>query len=278
MKYIVKDKSGKGYKALSTIHLKGGSYDNSVKDDKTKHITIRTDILIDLLKEQNYNCAYCMKEITLDKATIEHIISQSFNDSSKKYNYDDLVKEYKSSLENIVGKIKPKDKKSIGQRHDTNYANMLAVCKGNSCGNSSHCDASRSAFQEKRPLLFISPLNKAQMSEIKFSKSGLIYYKKPIPKEELCEKSDYLSLDEDTNIRYDLYYVLNLNCNSIKEQRKRVLDAIKSVLIRLKFNSKMVKSYLTSFETKDNRYSHFCEDYGEFSQVAIFELKKHIKE
>ena len=284
MKYIVKDKSGKGYKALSTIHLNGASYDSSVKDDKTKHITIRTDILTDLLKEQNYNCAYCLKEIILDNATIEHIISQSFNDGSQKYDYDDLIKEYKSNLENIIGKIKPKDKKSIGQRHDTNYANMLAVCKGNSCGNSSHCDASRSVFQEKRPLLFIFPLNKIQMDNIKFSQTGLIYYKEPISKESLLQNienerkqpSDYLNLDEDRNIRYDLYHILNLNCDSIQEQRKRVLGAIKRALVKVRFNSKIVKGYLESFETKDNKYSHFCKDYGEFSQVAIFELKKHI--
>jgi hypothetical protein len=278
MRYIVKDKKGKGFKALSTKHLQGCSYTNDIKDDKTKGTTIRTDILIDLLKEQNYNCAYCMKEITIDNATIEHIISQSFNNNSTKYVYNTLVEKYTSNIENIVGKIKTNDKNSIGNKHDTNYANMLAVCKGNSCGNSSHCDASRSVLQDKRPLLFISPLNKIQMSNIRFSKTGLIYYKEPIVKESLEAKRDYLNLDEDSNIRYDLYYVLNLNCDSIKEQRERVLGAIKSVLIRLKFNHKMVKSYLASFETKDNRYSRFSEKYGEFSQVAIFELKKHIKE
>ncbi len=278
MKYIVKDKKGKGYKALSTEHLKGRSYKNDIKDDKTKRGTIRTDVLIDLLKEQNYNCAYCMKEITLNNATIEHIVSQSFNYKIKPYNYDILVKKYQKNIEDIIGKIKSKDIKCIGQTHDTNYANMLAVCKGNNCGNSSHCDASRSSFQEKRPLLFISPLNKIQMDNIRFSKTGLIYYKEPISKESLLKKSDYLNLDEDTNIRYDLYYILNLNCDSIKEQRERVLGAIKRALVKSKFNPKMVKGYLESFQTKDNRYSKFYEEYGEFSQVAIFELKKHIKE
>ena len=286
MKYIVKDKKGKGYKALSTEHLKGRSYKNDINDNKTEKGTIRTDVLTDLLKEQNYNCAYCMKEITLNNATIEHVISQSFNYKTKPYNYDILVKKYQKNIEDIIEKIKSKDIKCIGQIHDTNYANMLAVCKGNNCGNSSHCDASRSSFQEKRPLLFISPLNKQQMIDIHFSQSGLIYYKEPISKESLLEnikalgkqESDYLNLDEDTNIRYDLYYILNLNCDSIKEQRERVLGAIKRTLVRLKFNPKMVKGYLESFQTKDNRYSKFYEEYGEFAQVAIFELKKHIKE
>ncbi len=278
MKYILKDKKGKGYKALSTKHLQGCSYENDIKDNKTKKVTIRTDVLTDLLKEQNYNCAYCMKEITLDNAKIEHIISQSFNYKTEPYNYDVLVKKYRKSIEDIIGKIKPKDIKCLGQTHDTNYDNMLAVCKGNSCGNSSHCDASRSTFQEKRPILFVSPLNKQQMIDIHFSKSGLIYYKEPISKESLLKKSDYLNLDEDTNIRYDLYCILNLNCDSITEQRKRVLGAIKKALIRVKFNPKMIKRYWESFRTKDNRYSKFYEEYGEFSQVAIFELKKHIKE
>jgi len=285
MKYISKNKNGKGYKSLSTKHLKGRSYENDIKDDKTKNITIRTDILIDLLEEQNYNCAYCTKEITIKNAKIEHFISQSFNADNKNYNYDVLVKTYQKNIEDIIGKIKPKDKKFIGQVHDTNYNNMLAVCKGNSCGNSSHCDASRSEFQDKRPLLFISPLNKMQMDNIKFSRTGLIYYKEPISKESLLESikndkkqpSDYLNLDEDTNIRYDLYHILNLNCEAIREQRKRVLEAIKGTLIRLEFKPKMVKGYLESFQTKGNKYSKFYKEYGDFSQVAIFELKKYIK-
>jgi hypothetical protein len=118
------------------------------------------------------------------------------------------------------------------------------------------------------------------MDNIGFSKTGLIYYKEPISKESLKAEIEYLKLDEDVNIRYDLYYVLNLNCNSIKEQRERVLGAVRKILFnpKSKVTNKMVKKYLDSFETKGNEYSKFCEKYGEFSQVAIFELKKHIKE
>jgi len=292
MKYISKNKNGKGYKSLSTKHLKGCSYEGYISNDKTNNITIRTDVLTDLLKEQNYNCAYCMKEITIKNAKIEHFISQNFNDNKNK-NYNILVEKYQKNIEDIIGKIKPKDKKIIGQVHDTNYNNMLAVCKGNNCGNSSHCDASRSAFQGKRPLLFISPFNKQQMIDIHFSQSGLVYYIEPISKKNLLENIDkklkdiekwkkqeleYLNLDMDTNIRYDLYCVLNLNCDSIREKRKRVLNAINGILRKIKFNKKQIQHYLSSFEEKYTKYSNFVKDYGEFSQVAIFELKKHIKE
>jgi uncharacterized protein (TIGR02646 family) len=250
--YISKNKTGIGYKKLLTIHKQGDSY-NDVKDDKSRNITIRTDVLNELLNEQNNLCAYCMKEISIKNAQIEHIIGQSYID---------------------------KNNKAIGKIEDTNYDNMLAVCRGNSCGNSSHCDASRSNYQPTRPLLFISPLNKIQMNDIYFSQNGSICYKEPLPEEKLKElenKNDYKNLDEDTNINYDLNIVLKLNCSSIREKRKRILSAIKKILFKNnKLNKKLAKTYVQAFNTKNHLYNSFCQKNGEFSQVAIFTLKKYI--
>jgi uncharacterized protein (TIGR02646 family) len=148
MKYIQKIKNGKGYRKLLNIHKAQGSYEDT-QDNKKTNITTRTDILNDLLTEQNGICAYCMRSINLKNATIEHIIGQSYID---------------------------KKGKKVGKEQDTNYDNMLAVCQGKYCLNNTHCDSSRSKYQKNNPLLSLSPLNKQQMNRIKFTQSGVIYY------------------------------------------------------------------------------------------------------
>jgi len=227
MKYIQKVKKGKAYSELMRVHKAKGSYED-IRDDKSKGFTLRTDVLKDLVKEQNSICAYCMRTINLENATIEHIVGQSYVDEKGK---------------------------KIGKNEDTNYDNMLAVCKGEFCLNETHCDKSRSIYQNKNPLLSISPLNRSQMSHIKFTrKSGVIYYNQ---------------LDEESRINDDLNRVLNLNCDGIKENRVRVLEAIKKSLFRHKFNKKFAQKELEYWENKDTSYNAYC-------QVAIFELKKYI--
>jgi uncharacterized protein (TIGR02646 family) len=226
MKYIQKIKTGKGYKQLLKIHKANGSYDDT-KDDKSKNLTIKTDILKELLAEQNGICAYCMRTIRLENATIEHIIGQSYVDDKGK---------------------------KIGKKEDTNYNNMLAVCQGNFCFNKTHCDTSRSNYQDKKPLLSISPLNELHMNHIKFTQSGVIYY------EELNAK---------TEMNDDLDRVLNLNCEGIKERRVKVLRAITKSLQKCNFNKKIVQKLLEHWENRDIAYKDYC-------QVAIFKLKKYL--
>ncbi len=103
MKYIQKRKTGIGYSKLLKIHKAKGCYDDTKNDNsKVPKVTTRTDILKDLLDEQGYICAYCMRSISIENATIEHIIGQNYIDNSG-------------------------DK--IGKQEDTNYDNMLAVCQ-----------------------------------------------------------------------------------------------------------------------------------------------------
>jgi len=226
MKYIQKIKSGKAYNELLKIHKSKGSYED-IKDDKSKNFTLRTDILKDLLAEQNAICAYCMRSIRVENATIEHIIGQSYIDNKGN---------------------------KIGKKEDTNYENMLAVCQGDFCFNSTHCDKSRSIYQDKNPLLSFTPLNRQEMNKIKFTQSGTIYYSK---------------LDENSKMNDDLTKVLNLNCEEIKESRAKVLKAIKQSLIRHKFNKKFAQKELEYWENRDTPYRAYC-------QVAIFELRKYI--
>lgn len=225
MKYIQKKKIGIGYSKLLKIHKSKGCYKDTQDDNsKTPKITTRTDILKDLLDEQGYICAYCMRIISINNADIEHFVGQGYIN---------------------------KEGKSIGKVEDTNYNNMLAVCHGNFCQEPLHCDSSRSKYQDKRPLLNISPLNRQQMNSIKFSQSGIIYYE---------------NIDDESDISFDLNKVLNLNCENIKEERKKLIKRIKKNLVKYKFNKKVIQKEL----------EYWKESNKAFSQVAIFELKKYI--
>ncbi len=228
MKFIQKKRTGVGYSKLFKIHKAKGCYENTQNDNsKTPKVTTRTDILKNLLEEQGYICAYCMRNISLDNATIEHFIGQGYVDNSGK---------------------------AIGKIEDTNYDNMLAVCHGNFCKNETHCDSSRSKYQDARPLLNISPLNQQQMNSIKFSQSGVIYYE---------------NIDDKTEISFDLNEVLNLNCNNITNERKKIVKMVKSSLNKHKFDKKFAKKELEYWEECNSSYKAYC-------QVAIFELRKYI--
>lgn len=221
---------------------KSKSYNEDIKNERLEGKKNNYDnILEDLLEEQGFLCAYCMRSIKSKNATIEHFIGQV-----------------------------------TSKREDTNYQNMLAVCLGNFCKKLNknkeklHCDSSRSNFQKKykdkeaeeknqvsptyRPYLHISPLNRQQMNNIKFSQSGVIYYE---------------NIDDESEISFDLNKVLNLNCENIKEKRKRIINMVKSLLGKYKFDKKFAKKQLEYWESRNGSYK-------EYSQVAIFELRKHI--
>jgi len=228
MRYIQKNRRGIGYLKLLKIHKSKGSYEDTQNDQsKVPKVTTRTDILTDLLEEQGYICAYCMRSISLENATIEHIISQNYVD---------------------------KKGRAIGKEEDTNYDNMLAVCQGNFCFNETHCDKSRSKYQTNEPLLCITPLNKLQMNNIKFTQSGVIYYEK---------------LDEKSDINDELNRVLNLNCDGIIEMRGKIIRAIKHTLVKRKFDKKFVQKELHYWESQNGSLRAYC-------QVAILELRKYL--
>lgn len=287
MKFI---KKGRACKDLSIHHKSKGSYpfNQSLKDK----------VLQDLLEEQGFLCGFCMRKISENNATIEHLISQSFNNDSKGYEYENIFFTYKENLEEITGRIKKPNVNNFGKTHDTNYNNMIAVCEGNEnkfCINSMTCDKKRATCQGKRPLLFITPLNKIKMDNIKFSANGIIYYKLFLDTDKIKDltKSKKITqeqknkgfkqydvnyhLSEDENIQYDLNHVLNLNCDGLVEERARILQSIRKTLSYgatpksyKEVAKKRAESLLLQWENKtNNKFKEFCE-------VAIFRLKKEL--
>jgi uncharacterized protein (TIGR02646 family) len=229
MKFIEKDKTGLGYRKLLELEKLDGTYED-VKNDISKENYIRDEVLISLLKEQGYICAYCMREITLSNSTIEHIIGQNYEENGE----------------------------AIGKVNQIKYDNFLAVCKGDSCKNQLHCDKSRSKYQKNRPL-FSNPLSNQIVQNIKFSETGVIYYKKFLELEKIEKLKKHDELDEDDNIRFDLHVVLNLNCQSLKEKRASILKAIKK-LSKNGTQKDKLKKLLDNYENKKNdKYEEFCE-------------------
>lgn len=264
MKLINKQIDSKlGRDLIKIRRNKNSTYTSDIcaKDDEGK--LIYKDIIKSLLKEQGYICAYCMKKIDIGSCSIEHIIGQNFNANEcenklKEFDYNEIKQNRKSFLKHIDSSININDN-CIGKINSTNYKNMLAVCK-----NKSHCDKSRSKYQAKRPILYISPFNIIHMQNLKFSISGVIYYKQP--SDEIDKKKE---TTEDKEIRYDINNVLNLNCKTLKEDRARLVSSIKTMLVKCEFNKDKIKYLLSCWEQKSNQYSEYC-------QVAICELKKHI--
>ena len=246
MKFIQKN-SACINKWLFLYKDKNKSYDIDVKNPRIQGNKNNYDnILDDLLKEQGYVCAYCMRNILSKNATIEHFIGQEYIDDT--------------GIEK-------------GKKEDTNYKNMLVVCLGKFCKKmikdkeTLHCDSSRSNFQSKdkpnyRPLLWISPLNIQQMKQLGFTRTGVLFYK-----ELNIDKSTESKIEKE--IRYDLSEVLNLNCKNLKENRKRVIKIIDNSLQRHNFDKKFARKELELWKEKNNSYKEYC-------QVAIYKLEKFL--
>ena len=230
-------------KWLSLYKDPDSTYKKDIKDKRERGKNNYDHILENLLEEQDFLCAYCMRKISNKNSTIEHFIGQECID-------DDGV--------------------AIGKREDTNYQNMLAVCLGNYCKKITknqeklHCDSSRSNFQSQdkpnyRPKLFISPLDKRQMKQIGFTRTGVLFYGALDRKNET---------NDEKEIRYDLEEVLNLNCVNLQEGRKRVIRIIDSSLGRHNYDKKFAQKELAFWRAKNNE---------EYCQVAICKLEKFLK-
>lgn len=240
MKYIVKNKTSKGFYRLQNLKRNNGTYED-VKNNVSKNDYIRDKVLTSLLEEQGYLCAYCMRNINETNSTIEHIIGQNYIE----------------------------DGKEIGKENQINYDNLLAVCRGESCKNNLHCDKSRANYQKDRPL-FVNPLQDRIMQNIKFSEKGLIYYKDFLEIEEVEKLKKHNQLIEDMNIKYDLQKVLNLNCENLKSKRVNLIKALKR-FTKDWSNQEKIKKELNKYLSKSNN------KYEEFSQVAIYFLNKKLK-
>ena len=242
MKFIIKDKTSKGFHRLLTLKRKGGTYED-VKNDVSKNDFIRDEVVTSLLEEQGYICAYCMQKINETNSTIEHIIGQKYIDQN--------------------------DNK-LGEQNQLNYDNLLAVCNGKSCNQELHCDKSRANYQKNRPL-YASPLQNRIMQNIRFNEKGMIYYKEFLEIEKIEKLKEHTSLDEDSNIKYDLQKVLNLNCTNLKEKRKILIQALKRVTKDWSNQEKIRKLLDQYLEKSNNENEEMC-------QVAVYVLSKKLKQ
>lgn len=240
MKLIVKNKTSNGFHRLQKLKREKGTYED-VKNNVSKSDYIRDEVLISLLEEQGYLCAYCMQKINLGNSTIEHIIGQNYT----------------------------KDSIELGKENEINYDNLLAVCEGKSCKDNLHCDKSRAKYQKNRPL-YSNPLENRIMQNIRFSEKGLIYYKDFLEIEEIEKLKKHDELDEDSNIKYDLHKVLNLNCENLKLKRVYLINALKKFTHNWS-SQERIKKELDKYSKKLNN------EYEELSQVAIYFLKKKLR-
>lgn len=236
MKLIVKNKPTSLHHKLVEFQKDiNGTYPNLTKE-------IKDNLLESLLEEQGYICAYCMQKINETNSTIEHIIGQNFFDENAN---------------------------NLGEQNQLNYDNLVAVCEGKSCKDNLHCDKSRANYQKYRPL-YVNPLENRIIQNIKFSEKGFVYYKDFLEIEEIEKLKEHTSLNEDSNIKYDLQKVLNLNCENLKLKRVYLINALKR-LTKDWSNQEKIKKELDKYSKKSNN------KYEELSQVAIYFLSKKLK-
>jgi uncharacterized protein (TIGR02646 family) len=132
-----------------------------------------------------------------------------------------------------------------------NYDNMLASCTGGENGDVQHCDETKS-----HKLLTINPVNNAIMAQIKFDGAGKIFL-------------DHVDFTEN-----ELEGILNLNNQNLLKERKVILDALRTQILK-KFGTKTVskpfiENELNKWETRNGKFKSMC-------QVAIYYLKKKLQ-
>ncbi len=170
MKYI---KKGHAPSELIKINKdKTKTYDKDVCDNNKANpkITVKSDTLKSLMKEQGFICCYCMQKIYTDGLTsasqlyptIEHYIAQT-------------------------------TQKSKDNNLDTDYKNMLATCHGNDKKDSEnkHCDSSRGSKAFK----YLNPLDKSIERVLGYGDDGNIFCLDSSHKEEINYDIKILNLN-----------------------------------------------------------------------------------
>ena len=142
------------------------------------------------------------------------------------------------------------------QRHahsQLDYHNLLAACDGNEGAErkEQHCDTHKGEFE-----ISINPADNVKNCEhfVEYRKNGTIYSKNHV-------------IDEELNV------ILNLNVETLKENRATIIDQVKNEITRVKGKNaswpiRYVKKIIRKYENKiDEKYIPYC-------QVVIYFLKK----
>lgn len=204
MRLIKKSPNGQGQKELSLIigdlH---STPDATVSYDRGMNAKHRRIILQNLLEDQGFICAYCMRRLKLDgtgdtEPHIEHYLVRNPNE------------EYRAKL--------PPDTSGYDEdRESLNYRNLFAVCNGGSEQKKNKTDIQEKCCDKSRPAnkpLHISPLRKHDIDSIYYTTDGKIHSTNP-------------------DFDYDLDIALNLNCEklSFPQNRQAVLRAMQDSVI-----------------------------------------------
>jgi len=233
MKYI---KKGVQPPALIAIHKDKTKTYKDVSDNLsvTPKITVKTDTLKALIRDQGSICCYCMQKISIDNLTsasplyptIEHYIAQS------------TVESKSNNL-------------------DTDYKNMLVTCHGNDKKDpeNKHCDSSRGS----KKFEFLNPLDISCERVLGYAEDGSVF---------CLDSSNKVEIDNDIR-------VLNLNLQSLKDNRKSIINGVKKAI---KFKRNQLKSKWNKENFKQNELAK-CKVLSDgifepFIQVKIYTLEK----
>jgi uncharacterized protein (TIGR02646 family) len=179
-----------------------------------------------LLKEQGYLCAYCMGRISLD-----------------------LNKQYKPKVE-----VEHFQSQELFPALDLSYNNFLGVCNGASVTYPEnekvhHCDKTKGEYGKM---------------------NGQVQLRKLDPRNSTCEQllgytnnGEILSLNDDTDVTWDINEVLNLNNKALKDARRGIIDNAREKMIREKpaqqWNKAFLMKHLEEWQTMANgQFRIYC--------------------
>ena len=200
-------------------------------------------------------------------------VPKLFTDTKRKYkNYDELREDPKKELKKYLLKEQgyicaycmsrigvenstiehyiPRNGKHGDMSKSLDYDNLFAVCLNsrNTGGNSRHCDVSKGD-----KIITLDPRKKNDISQIKYKRDGEIY-------------SDNDKFNEDLNS------ALNLNIQTLKNNRRSALDSALKTLSKQKNNSwnkEFIRKKLEMIENKEEK--------PEYIGIIIYKLSGIMK-
>ncbi len=234
MKFIVK---GKQPPALIAIHKdKTKTYENDVCDNlKTiPKITVKSDTLESLMKDQGYICCYCMQKI----------YTKGLTSASPLY----------PTIEHYIAQHTPQSKSN---NLDTDYKNMLVTCHGNDKKepDNKHCDSSRGGVAFK----YLNPLDKSCEKVLGYGADGSI----------IClDDTNRNDIEHDIKLLNLNYQKIKDNRKSIMDGIKKLKVYSKNKL-QAKWNKEIFKNEQLSKCVKSS-----SGEYKEYVQVIVYVLSK----
>lgn len=243
MKYIQKNPSKETLSALNSFIQRQRKAGIAPIYEDFKPSDGRKILQKNLLEDQGYLCAYCMKRIN-HAEKIEHWKDQTYS----------------------------KDENNNEETLD--YNNLFAVCNGISIASNNrfeHCDQSRSKSNRK---LTINPTDARVIRELKYLKNGIIYHtSKNIAKEAI-------DITRQNDIDTDIHHPKSLNLNNLVlvDNRKRVYEDVKKI-IDIKCRNKtesQAKSIIQKEVEKwkclyqDNKEDKPKYQFKEYCEIVVF--------